>query len=438
MKINYWQLNRLTPAQKAAIIQRGEGEITAVMPAVEPILAAVHERGDAALIEFAARFEQADISAGIKVTDAEFDAAYASLPADLLDALRTCAGNVITHHRQQMARVETYWLEEIAPGVLGGEKVTPIPSVGIYVPRGKGAFPSMMYMLCAPARIAGVPRIAVCTPPMPDGTVDAASLVAADLCGVRDVYKVGGAQAIAALAYGTETVPRVAKVEGPGSPYVSAAKRMLSSVIDPGMPAGASDSIVLADATADAWNCALDLMNEAEHGPDSASVLVTDSLSLSERVAKVLPDVLQSLPPQRREFCETVFSTTGGVMLCDSMDDAIAFCNEYAPEHLLVKTSDPEEVVAKLTNAGEILIGESTPMVLGNFGIGVNAVLPTGGRAATHSCTSVWSFLKRTSISRVTAAGYHSLKEPVTRLARYEGFDGHAMVLTERNEKALD
>ncbi len=437
MKLNIWKLNELSAADKSRLLRRSEIAIDGVMDAVRPILEDVRVRGDAALIDYAMKFDRADISGGIKATDADFEKAYTSLEPTIISAIKTCAGNITKHHQQQMARVEREWMEEVAPGVYGGEKVTPIDSVGIYVPRGKGAFPSMMYMLCAPAKIAGVKTIAVVTPPAPDGNFDAASLVAADVCGVRNVYKSGGAQAIAALAYGTATIPKVLKVEGPGSPYVAAAKRLLSHVIDPGMPAGPSEAIVLADASANAWNTALDMMNEAEHGDDSACLLVTDSEKLAADVAAALPKVLAALPEQRRKYCEAGFSTFGGIMICKDMDAAIAFCNEYAVEHLLIKTKNPESILPRITNAGEILLGESTPSVLGNFGIGINAVLPTGGAARTHSCTSVWSFLKRSSLSYVTPEGYQSLKTPVEILAEYEGFIGHAHVTQKRDETAF-
>jgi histidinol dehydrogenase len=194
---------------------------------------------------------------------------------------------------------------------------------------------------------------------------------------------------------------------------------------------------VLADETANAWNTALDMMNEAEHGDDSACLLVTDSESFAQEVAKALPKVLEALPEQRRNYCEAGFSTFGGIMICKTMDAAIDFCNEYAVEHLLIKTRAPEQILPRITNAGEILLGETTPSVLGNFGIGINAVLPTGGAARTHSCTSVWSFLKRSSLSYVTAAGYQSLKKPVETLAEYEGFVGHAHVTQKRDETAF-
>ena len=440
--MNIWKLNEISTADKARLLRRSEIAIDDVMDKVKPIIEDVRLRGDAALIDYALKFDKADIKNGIKATDADFEKAYKTLAPEVTAAIKFCAANITKHHQQQMARVEREWLEEISPGVFGGEKVTPIDSIGIYVPRGKGAFPSMMYMLCAPAKIAGVKTIAVVTPPTPTdesgyGGFDDASLVAADVCGVRDVYKAGGAQAIAALAYGTATIPKVAKVEGPGSPYVAAAKRLLSHVIDPGMPAGPSEAIVLADETANAWNTALDMMNEAEHGEDSACLLVTDSEKLAHEVAECLPKVLAALPEQRRKYCEAGFSTFGGIIICPNMNAAIDFCNEYAVEHLLIKTKNPEMILPRITNAGEILLGESTPSVLGNYGIGINAVLPTGGAARTHSCTSVWSFLKRSSISYVTPAGYQTLKKPVETLAEYEGFIGHAHVTQKRDESVF-
>jgi histidinol dehydrogenase len=257
--------------------------------------------------------------------------------------------------------------------------------------------------------------------------------VAADLCGVRDLYKAGGAQAIAALTFGTETVPAVAQVNGPGNPYVVAAKRLLGHAINPGLPSGPSEALILADASADPWNTALDMINEAEHGPDSASLLITDSEDLAQKIAAFLPEIVARLPPQRKSFCETVFSGYGGIVVCRDMDSAVYFCNQYAVEHLLAKVSNPNDSVAKLQNCGEILIGDATPIALANYGTGVNAVLPTGRTALSYDCTSVWAFLKRTSLSFVTTAGYEALRPAVETLAEYEGFDGHALVLKERH-----
>lgn len=432
MGVNLWQWHELDEAARSTILRRAENEIDAVTGTVQAIIADVKARGDDALYEYARTFDKADIKGSLKASDAEFDAAYKQLDPAVVDAIRFCAGNVRTHHLQQMERAEKQWLDEIRPGVFGGEKITAIDSAGIYVPRGKGAFPSMMYMQCVPAKVAGVPQIAVCSPPTPEGGIDAASLVAADICGVRDVYKVGGAQAIAALAFGTATIPKVVKVNGPGSSYVAAAKRLLAHIINPGMPAGPSDSVILADGSAHPGNTAWDMINESEHGPDSATILITADRKLAEEIVKILPALIDSLPEPRRAYCHTVFSGYGGVMLCRTMEEAVTVANLYAAEHLLLKVDAPEKILPQIRNAGEILIGETTPMVLGNFGIGVNAVLPTGGHARTHNATSVWDYLKRTSLAYVTPAGFNQLKGPVLALADYEGFPGHAAVLRQR------
>lgn len=437
MKINHWKLCEMTAREKDLIVKRSETDIQSVTAAVASIIDDVKNRGDEALRFYGKKFDGVIIDGDLQASEADFEKAYRDLDPAVTKAIRQCAANVRTHHEQQLRRVEWQWIEEIKPGVFAGEKITPIPSVGLYVPRGKGAFPSVMYMLCTPAVIAGVKRIAVCTPPSPTGDIDAASLVAADICGVKTVYKSGGAQAIAAFAYGTETIPKVSQISGPGNPYVAAAKRLLAHMVNPGMPAGPSEAIILADQTADPWNTVLDLINEAEHGPDSASLLVTTSQELADNVIGLLPKAVSTLPQQRKEYCEAVFAQYGGVIVCESLGEAVDFCNEYAAEHLLLKVEQVDEVLAALDNCGEMLIGESTPIVLANFGIGTNAVLPTGRHALTHDCTSVWTFLKRTSLAYVTRAGYGDLKESVATLADYEGFAGHREVLKQRNEKAF-
>ncbi|MGH2508967.1 MAG: histidinol dehydrogenase, partial [Ktedonobacteraceae bacterium] len=314
-------------------------------------------------------------------------------------------------------------------------QITPITSVGLYVPRGKGSFPSVLYMLAVPASIAGVPRIVVCTPPAPDGSVDAASLVAADLCGVHEIYRVGGAQALAALAYGTASIARVHKLTGPGSGYVAAAKRLLHGTIDVGLPAGPSESLLLADASADPELLARDLLIEQEHGPDSSALLVTPSRAIAEAVLQLLPAKIAALPEPRRTFVHTGLESangTGAIILTNSIDEAIDFTNEYAPEHLEVQTRDPFSILPRLKNAGEILIGPYTPYSAGNYAVGTNAILPTGGFAHTCSCTSVYDFLKRTGLAYVTAEGYPAISTTVQTLAEFEGFPAHANAVQER------
>ncbi|NCT41731.1 MAG: histidinol dehydrogenase [Alphaproteobacteria bacterium] len=432
MSINFYIWNETDDATKARIMRRSQANIDDVIKIVEPIIADVKLRGDAALVEYAKKFDGADLTS-IKATPEEFAAAEASLDETLKAAIDHCASNVRKFHQEQMNRVEKPWMVEIEPGVFAGEQVNPIESVGLYVPRGKGAFPSALYMLAIPAVIAGVKNIAVVSPPTASGATDDATLYTAKLCGIENVYKCGGAQAIAALAYGTESVPQVKKVLGPGSPYVAAAKRVCSIVMDPGMPAGPSESIILADESADPHNTCWDVLNEAEHGKDSAALLITHDKKLADYVRENLPKIIAQLPEPHRDICATVMSDYGGIILTESLEQSIEVSNAYAPEHLHLKTKDAQDVAKRLHHAGEILLGEHTPSSLGNYGIGVNHVLPTGGWAHTYSCTSVWDFLKRTSISKCTAEGMEALKQSVTTMTDYENFPAHGDVLRKRN-----
>src|SRR6266704_1643788 len=432
--IHFYELATMDVSQRARLLRRAEIQIDELIERVRSIIQEVRQRGDLALIEFTARFDRVQLAPDrLRVSREEIERAYQILDTSVYSAIEQAIRNVRTFHEQQMPHKQ--WWTQVAPGVMAGEKITPITSVGLYVPRGKGAFPSVMYMLATPASIAGVPRIVVCTPPGPDGSVDPASLVAADLCGVHEIYRVGGAQAIAALAYGTQTIRRVHKITGPGSGYVAAAKRLLYGTVDIGLPAGPSESITLADDSADPELVARDLLIEAEHGPDSSSLLVTDSRPLAEAVMALLPDKIAALPEWRQAFCRTVFEEamgTGGIVLAATMDEAVDFVNEYAPEHLEVQVHEPFALLPQLKNAGEILIGRYTPFCTGNYCVGTNAVLPTGGFAHTYSCTSVFDFLKRTGIAYLTQEGYAALSETTRRLADFEGFPAHANAVTGR------
>src|SRR2546421_9458454 len=424
----------MSAAERTRLLRRAEMQIDEWSERARPILQEVRQRGDEALLEFTECFDRANLTPDrLRVSRAEIEHAHQVLDTAVREAIEDAIGNVRTFHARQMPHEQ--WFTEVAPGVIAGEKITPISSVGLYVPRGKGAFPSVMYMLATPASIAGVPRIVVCTPPGPNGEVDPASLVAADLCGVHEIYRVGGAQAIAALAYGTASIARVYKITSPGSGFVSAAKRLLYGTVDVGLPAGPSESITLADATANPELLARDLLIEAEHGPDSSSLLVTDSRALAETVMALLPGKMAALPEWRQAFCRTVFEApegTGGIVLASSMREAVDFVNEYAPEHLEVQVREPFALLPELKNAGEILLGPHTPFCMGNYSVGTNAVLPTGGFAHTFSCTSVYDFLKRTGLAYLTQQGYASLSGTTRRLAEFEGFPAHANAVTER------
>lgn len=432
--VNLFELANLDAGARAALMRRTEAELEPYRAAVSEIIDAVRRRGDDAVAHYGREFDKADLAPGeLKATPAEFDEAEKLVEPEVKAAIAFAVENIKRFHTRQLP--ERMWMETIRPGVLAGDRYTPIPSVACYVPRGKGAFPSVMMMTTVPAVVAGVPDIAVLTPPTPDGGVDAASLVAARLAGVETVYKCGGAVAVAAAAFGTATIPRCQKIVGPGSPWLVAAKQHLAGRIDTGLPAGPSEAIVLADATANPALAAMDLLIESEHGDDSSAYLVTDARDVAEAARAEIPKLWAEIGAQRAGFSEAVLSgPRGGIVLAPSMDEAIAFVNDYAPEHLQIVGDDPLQYLDDITNAAEILLGDHTPFTLGNFDIGVNCVLPTGGHAKTWSPLSVFDFLKRSSIAQVSRKGYDLLAPHARTLAAYEGFDAHANAVSARRE----
>jgi histidinol dehydrogenase len=287
-------------------------------------------------------------------------------------------------------------------------------------------------MLGIPAVVAKEPRIVVVTPPNEKGEVDDAILCAAKIIGINEIYKVGGIQAVAAVAYGTETIPKCHKIIGPGNSYATAAKRVLANHIDAGLPAGPSEIIVLADELADPEKVARDWMIEAEHGPDSAALLVTHSRELVDRVIPIMNAQLEKLSERRRSWIETNFTTYGGVILTNSLEESIDFVNDYAPEHMEVMTEKPFDVLPLIKNAGEILLGEYTPVTLCNFLLGPNAILPTGQNAKTYSSVSVMDFLKRSSVGYASKEGFEMVRDKAYKFATVEGFDSHALAVKER------
>ena len=411
---------------RAALLRRAETDLTPYLDGARDIIADVKARGDAALIDAAARYEKAALTpATLKASEAEFDAAPGLLADDVRQAIRTAVDAVRRFHAAGMP--EEMWIKTMAPGVLVGERVLPIDTVAGYVPRGKGAFPSVAIMVSVPAVVAGVPRPILLTPPLPDGSVDAATLFVAREAGIREVYKVGGAQAVAAVAYGTETVPRCAKIVGPGSPWLGAARHLLGNVIDPGMPAGPSESIVFADATAEVRKAALDLVTESEHGSDSSSYLVTTDEALGHAIAEEVARLWDRMgEPWATHSRDVLTGARGGLVLAADLDDAVAFVNAYAPEHLLVASRDPWPYLSRFRHAGEILLGENVPFGVANYVLGANNVLPTSGHARTRSATSVHDFLVRQTIAHASAEGFAALRGPAHTLATYEGFEGHA------------
>ncbi|MFH1112464.1 MAG: histidinol dehydrogenase [Pseudomonadota bacterium] len=427
----------MNKTEREALYRRTGLELDRLMVAVAPLVEDVRTRGDDAVRELTERFDGVAMEPSqFRVPVEEMDAAVERLPADLRRAMEISIDNIRRFHERQIEQAS--WEMEISPGIVAGEKVVPIDSAGLYIPRGKGSFPSMMMMAGVPAKTAGVRRIATTTPPGKDGKPDPATVAAARIIGLDEVYAIGGVQAIAALAYGTETVPRVDKIVGPGSGYVLAAKQILSTVVDTGLPAGPSEAIVLADGSVPVLTAVTDLLIEAEHGPDSAAYLVTSDASVAREALELIPRLVAALPEKRKGYCEAVFQSNGGVILAADTDDAVDFINGFAPEHLQILTEDPDKILEDIKFAGEALLGTFTPGTLANYSIGPNAILPTSGFARTASALSVRDFTRRMSFSKVSEEGFKSLAPKTLVLARYEGFAAHAGALVHRLEKERD
>lgn len=435
--VSFHDLSQIDAAGRSALMRRSEADLSGFMEKAAPIIEAVRTEGDAALVRFARDFDKADLDATrLKVSPAEFDAAFDMVDENVVAAIRFGIDNIRHFHEEQ--RPEAMWLKEMRPGAYAGDRFTPIRSVALYVPRGKGAFPSVTMMTAVPAVVAGIPELAIMTPPAPDGSVDAATLVAARIAGVETVYKCGGAQAVAAVAYGTETIRPALKIVGPGSPWVVAAKRLLAGVIDPGLPAGPSEAIILADDSVHGGLAALDLLIEAEHGPDSSAYLVTHSRRVAEEALAALPEHWARMTEQRVAFSTAVLTgASGGIVLAAAIEESYRFINDYAPEHLEILSNDPFAHLGHITEAAEILMGPHTPVSIGNFGLGPNAVLPTSRWARTCGPLSVTDFVKRSSIGYVTAAAYPEFARHARTLARYEGFSSHEHAVSDVRDRYL-
>ncbi|RWM80883.1 MAG: histidinol dehydrogenase [Mesorhizobium sp.] len=435
--VSFHDLSQLDAASRAALMRRSETDLSGFMEKAAPIIEAVRTEGDAALVRFARDLDKADLDAArLKVSPAEFDAAFGMVDEDVVAAIRFGIDNIRHFHEEQ--KPEAMWLKEMRLGAYAGDRFMPIRSVALYVPRGKGAFPSVTMMTAVPAVVAGVPELAIITPPAADGSVDAATLVAARLAGVEKVYKCGGAQAVAAVAYGTETIRPALKIVGPGSPWVVAAKRLLAGVIDPGLPAGPSEAIILADDSVHGGLASLDLLIEAEHGPDSSAYLVTHSRRVAEEALAALPEHWARMTDQRVAFSTAVLTgACGGIVLTASIEESYRFINEYAPEHLEILSTDPFAHLGHITEAAEILMGPHTPVSIGNFGLGPNAVLPTSRWARTCGPLSVTDFVKRSSIGYVTATAYPEFARHARTLARYEGFSSHEHAVSDVRDRYL-
>lgn len=426
----------MSAAERDDLTTRGIGRVfdPELRASVLEILEDVRDNGDLALIRALATFDNVEVSSSdIRVSEAEFDAAADAVGPDMLAAIRESIAFVRRYNEQLIAE-DADWSFETAPGVVVGERTSPIESVGLFVPSGKGSFPSVLVQLGTPAVVAGVQRIAIVTPPVPGtgGKVDPAVLVVARELGITDVFRVNGPAGIGALAFGTETVPAVRKVVGPGSPPVAVAQIEVQRFgVVSNMLLGPSESLILADDTADPRLLAADLLNEAEHGPDSSSVLVTPSADLLAAVQIELASQIVELPAPRDEYARLAMHN-GGAVLVDSVEEGAEVANIYAPEHMQLVVRNEEDALDLIVDAAEILVGQYTTVSMANFILGCPAALPTSGYGKVSSGITAHTFRKKRAVARATPDGLRALAPTVLAFAEHEGFPAHGTAVAIR------
>ena len=397
---------------------------------VQEILDTVREKQDEAVFDYTKKFDGADIHPGnILVTEEEVREAYAQMDENLLRIIRRALANIETYHQKQM---QYSWFDSKPDGTMLGQKVTALRRVGVYVPGGKAVYPSSVLMNIMPAKVAGVEEIIMVTPPGKDGKVNPTTLVAAKEAGAAAVYKVGGAQAIAALAYGTQSIPKVDKIVGPGNIYVALAKKAVYGHVSIDAVAGPSEILVLADETANPRYVAADLLSQAEHDELASAILVTTSRELAEQVSRETDQFIREL--SRGEIIQKSLDNYGHILVADTMEDAIDAANEIASEHLEIMTADPYQVMTKIRNAGAIFIGEYSSEPLGDYFAGPNHILPTNGTAKFFSPLSVDDFLKKSSIIAYSREALEEVHRDIEQFAEAEQLTAHANSIRVRFE----
>ncbi|RSK39509.1 histidinol dehydrogenase [Hymenobacter perfusus] len=414
----------------AALQQRAaQQQAQDVEQRVQQIFEDVRQRGDAALLDYARQFDGADLAGGLRVGPEELAAAAAQVPAELQTAIRQAHANILRFHKAQIPQEERV---ETMPGVTCWRRAVPVQRVGLYIPGGTAPLFSTLLMLGVPARLAGCPEIVLCTPPQKDGSVNPIILFTAQLLGISTIVKAGGAQAVAALSGGTDSVPAVDKIFGPGNRYVTAAKQLATRygvAID--MPAGPSEVLVIADESATPAFVAADLLSQAEHGPDSQVILLSDSLSMLDQTKAEVERQLRELP--RAEVAAQALTESRAILL-RTPEEMLYFSNQYAPEHLILAVRNPEQLAEGVTNAGSVFLGHLTPEAVGDYASGTNHTLPTNGYARNYSGVSLDSFLKKITFQRLTPEGLLNVGPVVETMAEAEGLRAHARAVTLRLE----
>ena len=404
------------------LLKRSPAQYTEYENTVREILENVRTNGDKALSEYSLKFDKFELDPGnIRVTEEEINEAYENYDKELIGVMERAADNIRAYHEKQKLNS---WIDTREDGTILGQKITPIEKVGVYVPGGKAAYPSSTLMNIIPALVAGVDRIVMITPAGADGRVYPGTLVAARITGVNEIYKVGGAQAIAALAYGTESVPKVDKIVGPGNIFVALAKKAVFGHVGIDSVAGPSEILVIADETANPEYVAADLLSQAEHDQLASAILITTSRGLADKVNEHVNRFTAEL--KRREIIEQSLENYGYILLAESIDDAVYTANEIASEHLEILTKDAFDVMTRIRNAGAIFIGENSSEPLGDYYAGPNHVLPTNGTARFFSPLGVDAFIKRTSIISYSADALRNAKDDIIAFANSEGLTAHA------------
>ena len=397
---------------------------------VNEILANVKANGDQALFEYTKKFDRFDLSAeNIQVTRQEIDEAYKKLDPALIEVIRKAAENIRVFHNKQL---RTSWFDAKPDGTILGMKITALEKVGVYVPGGKAAYPSSVLMNVVPAKVAGVDQVIMTTPPGADGTVNPGTLVAADIAGVDVIYKVGGAQAIAALAYGTESIPKMDKITGPGNIFVALAKKAVYGYVSIDSIAGPSEILVLADETANPRYVAADLLSQAEHDELASAILITTSSELAKKVSEEVDGFVAIL--ERKEIIQKSLDNYGYILVADNMQDAIDAVNEIASEHLEILTKNPFDIMTKIRNAGAIFLGEYASEPLGDYFAGPNHILPTNGTAKFFSPVNVDDFIKKSSIISYSREALEKVNKDIIMFAKSEGLTAHANSIKVRFE----
>lgn len=399
--------------------------------AVADILANVKEKGDEALFSYTKEFDKVEVTPEtIRVTEEEIEEAYKAVDASLLEVIRKALVNIRSYHEKQR---QNSWFTSTENGTMLGQKVTPLNRVGVYVPGGKAVYPSSVLMNIVPAKVAGVPHIVMTTPPGKDGKVNPSTLVAAKEAGADEIYKVGGAQAIGALAYGTASIPKVDKIVGPGNIFVALAKKAVYGHVSIDSIAGPSEILVLADETANAHYVAADLLSQAEHDEMASAILITTSTELAQNVEKEIEGYLKVL--SRKEIIEKSLDNFGYILIAEDMDEAIEAANEIASEHMEIVTKNAFEVMMKVRNAGAIFIGEYSSEPLGDYFAGPNHVLPTNGTAKFFSALSVDDFIKKSSIVYYSRSALQEIHKDIIQFASSEQLTAHANSIAVRFEE---